>query len=795
MSLRARILLLVLAATLLPVAAMTWLLLQQRDQAVQDAEQELAGDAARIAAELENRVAGTAQLLFGLGRVPLLHTGPTPACSAFLGDVLKEHPQYTGLLVFRPNGDAYCDSLRTGRKLNVADRDYFRRALTTQGHVVEPVFGRLTGIAVLQIAYGIRDAEGRSAFVILASLNLERQGQAFAGSLPPGTQLRFMDREGRVLAVAPLGAAAAEKGELFPDPAIRRMILAQVRGASGVLRTADDAGLWAAASLPSTRLSGLRVTLTADKAALRSEADLRLRNALASLIVVAILIFAGAAALAEVSIRRQGARIIRAISRLDAGDFSTRLGAPYPRGEMGNVMAALDRTAQSLQAQRQEIASYQNTLEHQANYDALTGLPNRNLLADRLGQVLIHDQRAGIRAGVLLLDLDRFKTVNDSLGHTPGDELLREVAKRLVTCVRAGDTVSRLGGDEFVIVLAQLGSGEDAALVARKVLDTLRRPLMLAGHEISMTASVGISLFPQDGTTADDLLRHADVAMYRAKEQGGGSFAFFTQEMNQRAVERLEIESGLRRALAGGELELHYQPIVAVNGNRVLGAEALVRWRHPAEGLIPPDRFIPVAEESGLIIPLGEWVLDAACTRASAWREGGFRGMSVAVNLSAKQFRDPELAVRVAETLRRTGCEPSQLVLEITESTIMENPEKALAAMHQLRGLGIRLAIDDFGTGYSSLSALKGFPIQELKIDRSFVRDAPGDADDRAIVAAIVAMAKQLGLRLVAEGVETPEQLALLESLGCDRYQGYLYGKPLPGAGFDALLAARYIPG
>ncbi|MEX2198523.1 MAG: EAL domain-containing protein [Burkholderiales bacterium] len=792
MSLRARVLFLVLAAALLPLMVLAWLFAELRSAKIEEAREQVVVRAVGIAEDLESTIAGTSQLLFGLSHVPLLATSNREACSRFLGAVLKEHPQYTGILTILPNGRLFCDSLRSGRELILTDRDYFQRAPKTSGHVVEPVFGRLTGLAVLQIAYAVRDAEGALRYVLLASLNLDQYGRNVSRTLPyRGMTFRIWDRQGRVIVRRAAREEASSAMDVVDD-AGRKRVMMSAPGDSWVQASGDGAHIWIASALPRTPDTGLRLTLDVPATELRSYADTQLRNVFLLLVIASIAVIVGAVVLAEFAIRRQAQRVTAAISRLDAGNFKTPIGAPYPGGELGDVMAALDRLAVSLDTQRDDIGRFHQELERQANYDALTGLANRNLLMDRLAQSSIHARRAGRLAAVLVMDLDRFKTVNDSLGHSHGDLLLREVARRLQACVREGDTVARLGGDEFVVVLADLAAVGDVVPLARKILAAVAQPTRLGGQELNAGVSIGVSIYPRDGAGADELLRNADTAMYRAKEQGGASVEFFTAEMNREAVQRLQIEAGLRHALEHGELLLEYQPIIELASGRIASAEALVRWRHPQRGLVPPGQFISIAEETGLIVPIGEWVLRAACAQVRAWEAQGVPAVPVAVNLSARQFRDAGLAELVAGILRESGCPPSALQLELTESALMQHPDQALAAMRRINDLGVRLSIDDFGTGYSSLSYLKQFPVHKLKIDRSFVRDLVADASDDAIAGAIVALAKKLGLCTVAEGVETQEQLERLAALGCDEYQGFLFAAPCPAEDFARLLGANH---
>ncbi len=423
-----------------------------------------------------------------------------------------------------------------------------------------------------------------------------------------------------------------------------------------------------------------------------------------------------------------------------------------------------------------------------AYHDALTGLPNRLLFTDRLSLAVSQAARHNHHLAVLFLDMDRFKVINDSLGHTLGDRMLQAVAERLQACVREADTVARLGGDEFTLLLPGAAHPEDVARVAEKILESLKQPFKIEGRELFCTASMGISLFPEDGADAETLVKNADTAMYRAKEQGRDNYQLYTPAMNATAVERLQLESGLRRALARNELEIHYQPVLDLGNGRVHGVEALLRWRHPEKGLLGPSEFISLAEVTGLAVPMSSWILRSACAQARAWQASHPR-LIVAVNLSARQFQQPDLVETVKAALEDTGLLPRCLDLEITETNAMQNAEATIATLRELKALGVSVSIDDFGIGYSSLSYLKRLPIDTLKIDQSFVRDITTDPDDAAIATAVIALAHTLKLRVVAEGVETEEQLAFLTARSCDRMQGYLFSHPLPVDECTAFLA------
>ncbi|HEY5800417.1 MAG TPA: EAL domain-containing protein [Burkholderiaceae bacterium] len=427
-------------------------------------------------------------------------------------------------------------------------------------------------------------------------------------------------------------------------------------------------------------------------------------------------------------------------------------------------------------------------LNHLALHDNLTQLPNRILLEDRVEQAIASAQRSGKRLAVMFVDLDRFKIVNDTLGHHYGDKLLREVADRLRGTLRAEDTIARVGGDEFIVLAKELPDAQAAGQLADKIVASLSLPYLIDEQEQDISASVGISIFPDDGADLRTLMSNADSAMYHAKKMGRNNSQYFTPEMNQAASTRLELERSLRRAIEQEEFELYYQPKVDVASGNIGAMEALVRWRHPTRGIVSPMEFIPLAEELGLIIPLGAWVLMTACQQNKQWQLAGLPPMRVAVNLSAVQFRQRNLAEFVAQVLADTGLDPAWLELEVTESVVMQNAEDATETLMQLHGQGIHISIDDFGTGYSSLSYLKRFPLDTLKIDRSFVRDISSNPDDAAIVKSVIALAHSLRLKVIAEGVESVEQLEFLRALGCDEYQGYYNSKPLPAAGFEAMV-------
>jgi diguanylate cyclase (GGDEF)-like protein len=503
--------------------------------------------------------------------------------------------------------------------------------------------------------------------------------------------------------------------------------------------------------------------------------------------------------------------ICSAHSDYDWADFTERLGhsdrllvlkKPFEPIEVQQCASALTRKWQSEQVVRRQVQSLEHMvavrtmgleaanhqLRHLATHDALTGLPNRVLLDDRLDQTIVLAERDKRRFAVLVLDLDRFKVINDSLGHRAGDELLNEVARRLQSVVTKPDTVARIGGDEFVLVLGSATERMDAERIAQRAIDALKAPVRISGVDLHISTSIGIAFYPTDGTWSENLIAHADAAMYCAKQRGHNNLQFFEQGMDIATRERVKLESDLHTAVAQGQFELHYQPKVETATDDFHSVEALIRWQHPERGTIMPENFIPLAEDSGLINAIGEWVLREACRQCKAWQQEGLPPMRVAVNVSASQFRQGNLLGVIHAAVNDAGLDPRCLELELTESAVMTNPEESASILEKLSSMGVLVSVDDFGTGYSSMSYLRRFPIDKLKIDRGFVKDLMTRADDASIVQAIISLAHSLRLKVVAEGVETPEQLHSLKSMGCDQYQGFHFSPPLSATDIGALM-------
>ena len=490
------------------------------------------------------------------------------------------------------------------------------------------------------------------------------------------------------------------------------------------------------------------------------------------------------------------------VARLDHSDKLLVIKKPFEPIEVLQCANALTRKWDNERTLRRQVEHLERVVEartegleaankqlrHLASHDALTGLPNRVLLDDRLSQAVAHAEQDGHSFGVAMFDLDRFKVVNDSLGHRAGDALIKEVAHRLAGVARGTDTVGRLGGDEFLFIMDRLAKREDAEHVARRAVKALELPIRLDGVDLHTSASIGIAMFPADGKSAEALIANADAAMYCAKQRGRNNIQCYAEGMNSATQERVKLESDLHQALSLKQLELHYQPKVDTKTGLIHGVEALARWRHPQRGLVPPGEFIPLAESCGLIDAIGEWVVRESCRQARAWQLEGLPPLRVAVNLSAFQFRHGNLLQMIREALQAAQLEPRFLEVEITESALMSDPEESVTILEQLSRMGVVVSVDDFGTGYSSMSYLRRFPIDKLKIDRGFIAELISRADDASIVRAIVSLAHSLRLKVVAEGVETSEQLNVLRSLGCDQYQGFCFSPAVPATQFAALL-------
>jgi diguanylate cyclase (GGDEF)-like protein len=918
MSIRVRLLLLLLGTLLVPAILVGGRYYQDRGKEIAAAVSGLATTARGMATRIDAKIQGTTQLHFGLSRARDLDSRDKAACSKFLAEVLEKNPDFTGILTIKPDGSLFCDSLSTGRVLDLRDRGYFQRALKNpDAAAIEPAFGRLTGSAVLQIAYPAYDEQRQLRFVLLASLDLNRLMKEQIQNLPPGFEFLLVDDKGTVFVRSPAPHRAEEQaGASIADSARFRLALDNVATTTELEGRAGDVEVWATAHTIPVGGVAMHVMLGRSKSELVAAVERRLAEDMGALAILSIVLFAAIGLFAEVGIRSQIGRIAKMARRLGAGDLSARVAPPYPGGELGSLMTVLNQTASSLELQRHDIEElneklrraqelealekqrldvavnnmaqglilydaservvicnqqfskmmgmspqivkpgctfreviahrretgslatdveeYRTTflrniaaghdtpivstlsdgrsiqvvgkgiegggwvatveditermrvetrIAHMAHYDPLTDLPNRVLFRERLDQELKRLVQ-GRQLAVLYIDIDEFKRINDSLGHPVGDELLKGVAGRLGSCVADGDIVARLGGDEFAIIQTAIKRPADTMELITRIYQAIREPYECFGHLLTTDASIGIARAPQDGTDIDHLLKNADLAMYEAKADGRRTYRFFEPGMGARMHALRMLELDLRQAIADGGFEIVYQPLVSLGDTGVTGCEALLRWRHPLRGLISPAEFIPVAEDTGMINELGDWVLNKACSEAVSWPDD----VRVAVNVSPVQFRNPAFSLKVAMALANSGLPARRLELEITEAVLIRDDDAALAMLYHLRSLGVRIALDDFGTGYSSLSYLQRFPFDKIKIDRCFIQQVAEPDGSACIVQAIVNIAAARHMTTTAEGVEAEAQLDALRGLGCTEMQGYLFSKPLSAADIKAML-------
>jgi diguanylate cyclase (GGDEF)-like protein len=776
----------VLLAALPGVGVTLYQLMAERDREAAEVQRNALLLARVMAAEHARLVSGSRELLTSIAQRIAVEGLDSAACSARLAALLRDLPSYANLGVATPDGEVVCSAVPLLGPVTIADRPYFQRALATRDlGVGEYQVGRITGRPTLNIGYPVRDTRGVVQGVVFAAIDLSALNElATTTHLPSGAELLVVDGAGTVLSRYPAEAGWTGRSllgtALAPLLSIAHEGTVTASGLDGVPR------LYSVTPLDPA-LGATRLALGMPQAVVYAEVRALAR---AALLLAAI---AGAALiLAWFGLDRvllgPVERLLAATRRLATGDLRARSGLPHSGHELHQLARSFDAMAEAL-AQRED------QIRHQALHDPLTGLPNRTLFMDRLRHALVRAEGQSTVA-VVLLNLDRFTVVNDSLGHAAGDELLRAVARRLAAALPTA-TLARFGGDEFALLVEAPTTAREARAVVERLRAALHPPFSIAGHELAVSVGFGIALSDAlaahgDPPSAEALVRAAAVAVSRAKAGGGGQAVLFDASMGAQAAERLDLEADLRRALERQELCLYYQPEVDLASGQIVGMEALVRWQHPTRGLISPTRFIPLAEETGLIVPIGRWVRETACRQLQRW-QARFpdRRVVMSVNVSARELAEPALADEVLTVLRATGVEPRHLRLEITETAVMQREEAAIAAMRALRAAGVHLALDDFGTGYCSLAYLQRFAPNTLKVDQAFVRGLVHDPRTAAIVQAVVRLAHALDIDVTAEGVETVEHRHRVRQLGCDWGQGYLFAKPLPVEAMTALLAAR----
>ncbi len=952
MSLRTRIFLLVMLTTLVPAAAIGLYLFRERDLDIDEAKDNIGALAKYATDNLDDKVKGTLQLLHGLSHAHELNTTDRAACSDFLANVLARYPQYTGLLTITPDGDIFCDSLRTGRKLNVGGRDYFKQVVLTHEPAYDVVVGGLTGIAVLQVAHPVLDSHGTLKFVLLGSLNLSQFAQSLvAASQYPNLNVLLWNRNGVLMVRKPDGGHTDFIGKEFASSELFRFAVSGETGTTTDLPDLDGVRrVWALGVMPEH--GGARITLGVSHDALLAEANNILFDALLFLIVVSLLAFTGAWFVAEMGIRRHVQRIAIAARRIGTDDAGKIGGPPYPRGELGELMAVVDRTAEAVQAQQSEIkarshdlqklnrtlrmlsgintlivrvhncdelfkeacriavkegefrmatlfmidrnsrrlvlaasagidegfltamndklssgstgaiiaqvisesravvsmdvmndarilfakqyaasgvhslamlplivsgetvgilALYssesdffqaeemkmvtelsgdiafaidhidkQERLDYLSYYDTLTGLANRSLFLERTAQYMRSASSHGHKLALSLIDLERFKNINDSLGRQTGDALLKQVTEWLTRNLGDANLLARIDADHFAVVVPEIKQEGNLSKLCEKTAQAfLSHPFRLNDAVFRIAAKAGIAIFPDDGTDVDTLYKNAEAALKMAKASGE-RYLFHTRKMTETVAGKLNLENQLRQALDNEEFVLHYQPKINLLSGKLTGVEALIRWNDPRTGLVPPGRFIPILEETGLINNVGHWALRQAVKDHLHWREAGLAAVRIAVNVSALQLHNHGFITEIKQAIAIDDLAPHGLELEITESLIMADVQRSIVNLQTIRDMGVTITIDDFGTGFSSLSYLAKLPVDTLKIDRSFVTDMTAGPEGLALVSTIITLAHSMKLKVVAEGVESEEQANLLRSLSCDEMQGYLFSKPVP---------------
>ena len=777
-SIRAHLYLLVLAVAAPLVAFLIFILYQDADENARQTKTSSLNLAQITASDTEHFLKDIAALVEHIAQRPLVRAVDPQRCDPILEDLHALYPKLANIGVIDTRGRIICSAVppKGGKPVIVAGTEWFQRTLSENRPILgQPFLGPITGKWVSVQTYPLHDGNGKITGLLALPIDLVNFTPiARNATLPEGSMIGIMNSSGVVIA----RSIEPEKwvGKNIRNTPIVEIVLAQKEGQAVSTGVDGVTRMYGFTPIPGTDWSA--VAGIPRESILQEIRSYALRNGLIGLVIVLTIL--GLAFYFSRKIERPIRAIADAALAVSQGNLQTRATTDGPK-EISEVASQFN-TMLDVRKDAEDRLSYL------AQYDVLTRLPNRILFRERLEQAIGRAQRNNTLVALMFLDLDRFKEVNDTLGHPIGDRVLQRVSERLTKHLRHVDTIARLGGDEFTIVLENIHNVDEIIATANKIQEALSNPLIIEGREIFVTASIGISVYPFDMEDIDELLKNADIAMYQAKQEGRNTHQFFASEMNTKTTARLKLESHLRHAVARNEFSLAYQPQVDIKSGRIIGAEALIRWNDHELGPITPAQFIPLAEETGLIVPMGEWVLRTACAQNKAWQSTGCTPIPMAVNLSARQFRQANLLEMIALTLHEADLDPHYLELEITESVIMHHSERTIQTLQKLHAMGVKLSIDDFGTGYSSLSYLKRFPVHKLKIDQSFVHDIGNNPDDAAIVTAVIAMARGLKLITIAEGVETPEQLAFLQGLNCQEYQGYYFGKPMSADAFLELL-------
>lgn len=743
---------------------------------------------AQLAAGNErNIVQGVHDLLTAISETPFIKNHDMVACNAYLGKIGRRYPHYQAFSIIDMKGNIVCTGTPGKAPVSVIDRPYFELVKQEKRFVAAGYLtNRITNIPSVAFIMPILEAglaRDRIIGMVGAAVRLEAFASLTHGlGVPMGARVSIVDHQGIVLATEP--GRQAEVGKPIAVDTLRASMFS---GKPHLIETNDTDGVARLFAIAPAMHDGRAVfyaIIGLDKRTLAAPALKSLSINLAALSSLALLSLIGTWIASKKLLIRPVNQLIEAAQAVADGNLQARTHLGSSAGEIGALAHHFDDMTEALARRDREMRASSQYIEYLAHHDELTKLPNRRFLHKRLAQCLEDSRKAGDMLAVLFIDLDRFRIINDSLGHAAGDMLLLDVAHRLKECVEAKDLVAHLGSDEFVCVLTGLASSRQAATIADNIRDHLCQGYVVANQQVTLGASIGVCLCPPDCQDAPTAVKYAEVAMRSAKESSGG-VQFFSRELNAGAISRLTLENELRKAMHLKEFTLYYQPQIDLASNQVIGAETLIRWQHPEKGLLSPVSFIALAEETRLILEIGAWTLDTACLQSRAWQDAGLQPIQVAVNVSAHQFRQPGFAAVVAQALHRSGMPASMLELEVTESVLLNDVNKNLSL---LREMGVCLSIDDFGTGYSSLSYLKDLPIDKLKIDQSFIRNIMEIPDNQAITRAIIGLAKMLDLKVLAEGVDSAQACEFLRELGCDQIQGYYFGRPMPAEQFALLL-------